>query len=464
MKRKSIIRRVGHVFIACLASGLPGCEPDRAAAPVAATCSGFGFPPVTLAELKDLYPGEAIQLPDSLQWEAFVVSSDASSNIFGEIYLQDALDGAAGGLVFYTDLLETHARVPFGTRVCVNLRGLYLGESSGSFELGGAFPSFGNVSVGRLPANLFADHIRVLCDQRAPPVPAVTTIPGLSDSLLNTHVRVGGLEFIEEETGLPFADPEVETRRTLSDCEGNTLRVRNSGYSDFFQQTLPQGHGDVRGILTKYRNRYEIVVMDPSDFQFSGDRCRDNGPIASSDSILISEIADPDNLPGARFLELYNSSAREVDLRGWELLRYTNANEQPGRPVLLEGLKIGARSTLVFSAHPETFEAAYGFPPDLVVPENGPADSNGDDSLVLIDPFGNVKDAFGRPGTDGSGTAHEFEDGKAERHGWVQTSSSLFEPNQWRVFNDTGGSTTLNEPKNAPGDFSPGSHPSGLDP
>jgi hypothetical protein len=272
------------------------------------------------------------------------------------------------------------------------------------------------------------------------------------------------VEFSAEEAGLPFADPGVETRRTLVDCEENTLRVRNSGYSDFFAQTLPGGHGTVRGILTKYRNRYEIVVMDPSDFEFTEDRCRANPMKVSSDSILISEIADPDNLPQARFLELYNSSVGEVDLRGWALLRYTNANEQPGRPVLLNGLRIPPRGTLTFSAHPEVFEATYGFPPSLAVPENGPADSNGDDSLVLVDPFGNVRDTFGNPGTDGSGTAHEFEDGKAERHGWVQSSSFLFDPQQWRVFNDSGGSTTLNEPKDAPGDFSPGHHPSGPDP
>ncbi|MGA9239460.1 DUF5689 domain-containing protein [Robiginitalea sp.] len=440
-----------------------GCQPDLGADPPERDCSGFGAQAITLSELKRIYPGETIQIADSLQWEAIVVSSDATSNIFGEIYLQDAADPQGGGLVFYTDLLESHSQAPFGSRVSVYLQGLYLGVSSGAFELGGSFSSFGNLSVGRLPARLFQNHIRVHCESERLPLPVATEITELSDSLLNTFVEVENVEFITEEAGLPFAEAGMEVRRTLSDCYGNSLNVKNSGYSDFYAQPLPTGHGRVRGLLNKYRNRFELVVMSPSDFDFRAPRCEFLTPSMTSDSVLISEIADPDNLPEARFLELFNASGGEIDLTGWELLRYTNANVEPGRTVSLEGLVIPAAGTLVLSAHPDVFEATYGFIPDKSVSGNGPADSNGDDTLVLIDPFGNVKDTFGNPGTDGSGTPHEFEDGKAERRAGVLTSSPLYNPSQWLVYNDSGGHNSIEEPQNAPEDFSPGNHPSGSD-
>lgn len=440
-----------------------GCHRDTAYDPPQTDCSCFGFKKITLAELRGNYPGQTILLSDSLQWDAVVVSSDESANIFGEIYLQDPLGASEGGIVLYTDLLETHAQVPFGTRVCVNLKGLYLGKSSGAYELGGAFSTFGNLNVGRLPARLFAEHIRVSCDQEGGPVPEPMQISDLSDSLLNTFVEVMQVEFIEEEAGLSFAEAGTEVRRTLVDCYGNSLRVKNSGYSDFYSQTLPGGHGKAQGILNTYRNRYELVVMNPSDFDFREPRCEIGEAVMSTDSILITEIADPDNLPQARFLELFNASETAIDLRGWELLRYTNANPEPGRMVSLEGLRLEAHGTLTFSAHPEVFESTYGFPPDKVVSGNGPADSNGDDTVVLIDPFGNVKDTFGQPGTDGSGTSHEFEDGKAERQAWVRISSPFFDPLQWHIYNDSGGGTTYYEPQSAPGDFSPGVHPSPSD-
>jgi len=335
--------------------------------------------------------------------------------------------------------------------------------SSGSLELGGSFSSFGNLSVGRLPARLVQRHIQVHCESDSLPLPVPTKISELSEGLLNTLVEVQDVEFIAEEAGLPFAEAGREVRRTLSDCFGNVLNVKNSGYSDFYTQLLPPGHGSVRGLLNRYRNRFELVVMSPSDFDFRAPRCEFRTSEMTSDSILISEIADPDNLPQARFIELFNASGRDVDLTGWELQRYTNANVEPGRAVTLEGLKIPAAGTLVLSAYPDVFEATYGFIPDRSVSGNGPADSNGDDNLVLIDPFGNVKDTFGNPGTDGSGTPHEFEDGKAERLAGVFTSSPLYNPSQWLIYNDSGGHNSFKDPQNAPEDFSPGNHPSGPD-
>ena len=48
----------------------------------------------------------------------------------------------------------------------------------------------------------------------------------------------------------------------------------------------------------------------------------------------------------------------------------------------------------------------------LVHLENSAANSNGDDNIALVDPFGNLIDLFGVIGEDGSGTSHEFEDGR----------------------------------------------------
>jgi hypothetical protein len=158
-------------------------------------------------------------------------------------------------------------------------------------------------------------------------------------------------------------------------------------------------------------------------------------------------------------LELFNASEAAVDLTGWELFRYTNANVEAGRSVSLEGLKMEAGTTITLSAYPDEFENIYGFPPDVIVPTNGPADSNGDDSLVLADPFGNVKDTYGNPGIDGSGSSHEFEDGKAERRTEIRVSRALFSPSEWWIYNDSGGQGTIKVPQNAPEDFSPGLHP-----
>ena len=45
--------------------------------------------------------------------------------------------------------------------------------------------------------------------------------------------------------------------------------------------------------------------------------------------VIITELADPNNNAGARFVEIYNVSDSDVDLTGWELRRWTNANAEP---------------------------------------------------------------------------------------------------------------------------------------
>ncbi|MFZ9005118.1 MAG: DUF5689 domain-containing protein, partial [Robiginitalea sp.] len=65
-------------------------------------CDGFGSHLISLEELKAYYQGETVRIMDSVQWRGYVVSSDATSNLFGEIYLQDEATNASGGLVFLT--------------------------------------------------------------------------------------------------------------------------------------------------------------------------------------------------------------------------------------------------------------------------------------------------------------------------------------------------------------------------
>lgn len=84
-----------------------------------------------------------------------------------------------------------------------------------------------------------------------------------------------------------------------------------------------------------------------------------------------------------------------------------------------------------------------------------PADSNGEDNLVLVDPFGKVIDVFGVIGEDGTGTNHEFEDGRAVRNSDITEGNSNYTFSEWTIYNDSGDSGTINQPQNAPSDFTP---------
>ncbi|NNE76377.1 MAG: lamin tail domain-containing protein, partial [Pricia sp.] len=139
-----------------------------------------------------------------------------------------------------------------------------------------------------------------------------------------------------------------------------------------------------------------------------------------------------------------------------QLRRYTNANTDVSSKIDLSNLVIGGQSTLIISPNALEFQTVYGFVPGLEVGTNSPADSNGDDNLELLDPFGKIIDTFGLIGEDGTGTNHEFEDGRAVRNATISEGSASYNFNEWTIYNDSGGSETINQPQNAPQDFTPG--------
>ncbi|MDE5800411.1 MAG: choice-of-anchor J domain-containing protein, partial [Paramuribaculum sp.] len=62
------------------------------------------------------------------------------------------------------------------------------------------------------------------------------------------------------------------TDRYLIDADGQRLLVRNSNKSDFCDQTLPAGHGDVVGILSYYNGKWQFVFRTTADcIDFEGE-------------------------------------------------------------------------------------------------------------------------------------------------------------------------------------------------
>ena len=170
-------------------------------------------------------------------------------------------------------------------------------------------------------------------------------------------------------------------------------------------------------------------------------------------SVFMTELTDPQNSSDAgRYVELYNSGSSDVDLSsGWSLQRWTNGNVDPQSPVALTGT-VSANGFYVICNDAEKFNTTYGLVCDQDIGTGGAADSNGDDNIALVDADGNIADMFGLPGEDGSGTGHEFEDGRAERAATVTQGNSVWDAAEWNVDNDSGGG---DGEQNAPEGFDP---------
>lgn len=417
-------------------------------------CSEVEATNFTFGQLHELARDIPMEIRDSLSVTAYVISNDKAGNMFNELVLQDATMEPEFGAHLAVELRDTYLRFPPGTALKLNLRGLWAQKKHGRLSLGKPFLIVGNPSIGRIPYHELDHYIKPGCEVNEIH-PIQLTLSDIGASHVNTLVQIQEIEFLDEEIGYPLADENVETARSLTDCDGNMLRLITSGYSDFYDERIPDAHGSMVGILSGDSKGYYLQLRSLEDMNFDSSRCRIPVEPKTTDSLVISEIADPDNAPEARFIELYNHLEVEFDLEGWSLVRYTNANTEAGLATDLSGYKMGPLTTLVLAADSTGFHSVFDFPAQILAGKNSVADSNGDDTILLVDPFGTTIDIFGRIGEDGTGTDHEFEDGRAKRNMDILKGNPVFSLLEWTIYNDSGLQGTINDPQQAPEDFSP---------
>ncbi|MDA3854109.1 MAG: lamin tail domain-containing protein [Bacteroidales bacterium] len=165
--------------------------------------------------------------------------------------------------------------------------------------------------------------------------------------------------------------------------------------------------------------------------------------VPTNHSVFITELADPNNDAGVRYIELYNSGATAVDfteISGWKLVKYTNDNATISQTLMLSGsIPAGGFYIVATGTDDGDFSNVYGVSADQFDgADNDVAGSNGDDNIELYDGNGYLTDQFGVPGVDGTGTNHEFEDGRAERKSTVTEGISLWDVDEWNIDNDGG--------------------------
>lgn len=269
---KVLFQKSGIITIVVIAI-LASCVKNRNFDAPDSFCISNLVPNTSYAELENLYVDKTFQIQEDLIIEGYVISSDKSGNFFSVLHFQDSPISPTAGFQIVIDLRDSHLFYPVGTKVFIKLKGLYLGKSKDVFKIGGAFTSFGNVSVGRLPSAVVNQHIIRTCEERSVMQPRIVSLNDLSENLTNTLVQFDALEIITYELGENFAIERKETKRTLVNCSGDELTLLNSGYSDFQMEKLPNGNGAIKGVLLRKKNKYQLAIRDMQDIEFDQDRC-----------------------------------------------------------------------------------------------------------------------------------------------------------------------------------------------
>ena len=380
---------------------------------------------VTVSEVRTMFLNTVLNITQNIKIKAVITSDTAALNITEtNAFIQDETGAIA------LRFSSAHG-LKFGEEVELSLLGTTLEEYRGLLQL---------------------NHIPVVNNINSQPgfLPSPKTITlkeALSGDFESMLVRIENIQFKE-------INKTYSGENKITDCVDD-LNVYVRYQSQFSGFKVSANNGHITGIMTEF-DVPQLSLRKSYDVTFYDDYLDCSSVGVADFPLFISEIADPNNNAGARFIELYNPSDDVQSMNGWQLKRYTNANTTTTKNIQLTGFTIAAKSTFVISSNASEFLSIYGFEPDLAVKKGGPSDSNGDDTIVLLNPDGEVVDIFGLIGEDGSGTNHEFEDGRALRNTSIQVGNLIFTPSEWTVWNDTGAAGTTKEPQNAPDDFSPG--------
>jgi len=380
---------------------------------------------VSLADVKALYTGSETTITQNLKIKVVITSDLAADNLHAlSAFAQDATAGIA--LRFSGD-----HNLNLGDEVEIAVGGAKLSEYNDLLQL--------NIS----PSSIISQTAGTL------PTPEVITFAqALTGDYEGKLVQIDGVQF-NDNTKTYNGNNEL-----IAECDGTPLIAYIRSSATFASNNVSDKKGTITGVMTVYRGTPQIYLRNEADVNFTEDYTTCGGGGTTTNAIFFSELADPNNNANARFIELYNSGTDAIDLTGWVIRRYTNDATSSTSSIDLSGQTIAAGSTFVIAKNATEFSTVYGVTADMES-TSAAADSNGDDQLELVDPSGAVIDIFGIIGEDGSGTNHEFEDGRANRKASVTQGNPTYTFSEWDIWNDTGAAGTTNAPQDAPGAFTP---------
>lgn len=219
------------------------------------------------------------QIEKDMMIKAVVTGNDISGNIYNQVSVQDA----SGAIIIAINGSGLSGYLPVGQEILVNLKGLYIGSYKKLPQIGGVNTklSDGSLGMGKIERAIWNEHFKILNPGEADAstvVPEEFDLTKLTDpAYMNANVgklmTLKKVKFASANGTNVWAPDDTNTSLELIDAEtgkrisSSNLVVRNSGYSKFANEVVPQGVFDITGIFTRYNNTWQIVLRNTDDLK-----------------------------------------------------------------------------------------------------------------------------------------------------------------------------------------------------
>lgn len=198
--------------------------------------------------------------------EGYVTTSDQAGNYFKQLVIQDETSAIQLSIDMY-DLYQSYQP---GQKLVLDCTGLYLGAYGNLMQLGAApttkeYPS--RIPEAEMTAAAQLDGLSKVENTIEPAVVTVAELRAM------TTTSAEGLQWqnrLIEIQDVTFQNAGKQTLSTagsngvsqnFGNAEGQVI-LYTSGYSDFYQYYCPTGTGTVRGILSCFKNNWQVRLID----------------------------------------------------------------------------------------------------------------------------------------------------------------------------------------------------------
>ncbi|VAW26497.1 hypothetical protein MNBD_BACTEROID04-1936 [hydrothermal vent metagenome] len=247
----------------------------------------------TLQQVKEMYTyGSATVIDTDVVIEGYVVSSDKSGNIYKTLSIQDKPENPTSAIKISIDATDLYTKYDIGRKIYVKLKGLAIGYSFGSVQIGQAVGG----ELARISSFEVKNHILRSCEV-VEIIPKKVTISALSKDMLEMLIEIENVQFKSSDLGFSYANVEnTETvNRVLESFNDNCnlvdeVPIRNSGFSSFKNKLLPEERGSVVAVLGNFYDDFQLYLRDDDDIKFTEQRCDYSNVFTPN--ITLSEIRD----------------------------------------------------------------------------------------------------------------------------------------------------------------------------
>lgn len=222
----------------------------------------------------------------------FVVSSDATGNIYQSLVIQDE----TAAIQFSISRASLWSLYPIGQKIVVDVTGMVVGVYGNLIQIGDYYENGGEPQVGRMLYAKFMnqsqldglpnDNFKYVASSgpwpEDRPYVVATSIAEVNDLAGNEEavtrmqsqlVRFQNVHW-QDAGKATYAVYEETSRRYILDGNNGSLLAYNSGYSTFYNDILPEGIGSVEGILSYYGydgsadSPWQLLLRSTQDVQF----------------------------------------------------------------------------------------------------------------------------------------------------------------------------------------------------